>query len=90
MQRIFKQQILTLIWRLIVIHINVIKYITSIGQKTGILNRSNIVSTREMTVDLHTEYQNLNSGNRLMNGLNSSFDLVGSCGPSPSVKHQIS
>jgi hypothetical protein len=37
-----------------------------------------------MIVDLHTEYQNLNSGNLRMNGLNSSFDLVGSWGPSES------
>lgn len=37
------------------------------------------------TVDFVTEYQNLNSGNLLMNGLNSSFDLVGNSGPSPSA-----
>ena len=60
------------------------KYITSIGQNTGILKKSNIVQIKPITVDLHTEYQNLNSGNRRMNGLNSSFDLVGNCGPSVS------
>lgn len=67
-------------------HINVMKYITRIGQNTGILNISKHVHIKEITVDLHTEYQNLNSGNLLMNGLNSSFDLVGNCGPSASLK----
>lgn len=63
---------------------SVIKYITRIGQNTGILKQSKKVQTIANTVDLDTEYQNLNSGNRLMNGLNSSLDLVGSSGPSPS------
>lgn len=62
------------------------KYITKIGQNTGMLKKSNIVQHKAMTVDLVTEYQNLNSGSRLMNGLNSSFDFVGSSGPSPSEK----
>lgn len=44
-------------------------------------NRVHIIAT---IVDFVTEYQNLNSGNLLMNGLNSSFDLVGNSGPSPS------
>lgn len=35
-------------------------------------------------VDLTTEYQNLNSGNRRMNGLNSSFARVGKDGPESS------
>lgn len=69
---------LTLIWRLIVIHINVMKYMTRIGQNTGMLKHSNIVQIKDIIVDLHTEYQNLNSGNLRINGLNSSFDLVGS------------
>jgi len=61
------------------------KYITSIGQNTGILKQSNRVHIMATIVDFVTEYQNLNSGNLLINGLNSSFDLVGNSGPSPSV-----
>lgn len=64
---------------------SVMKYITSIGQNTGMLKQSNRVHIMATTVDFVTEYQNLNSGNLLMNGLNSSFDLVGNSGPSPSV-----
>lgn len=64
---------------------NVMKYITSIGQNTGMLKQSNSVHIMATIVDLVTEYQNLNSGNLLINGLNSSFDLVGNSGPSPSV-----
>lgn len=64
---------------------NVMKYITSIGQNTGMLKKSNRVHIMATIVDFVTEYQNLNSGNLLMNGLNSSFDLVGNSGPSPSV-----
>lgn len=57
------------------------KYITSIGQKTGILNSSKNVQIKAIVVDLATEYQNLNSGKRLMNGRNSSFACVGNSGP---------
>lgn len=64
---------------------NVMKYITSIGQNTGMLKQSNNVHIMATTVDFVTEYQNLNSGNLLMNGLNSSFDLVGNSGPSTSA-----
>lgn len=64
---------------------NVMKYITSMGQNTGILKQSNTVHIIAMTVDFITEYQNLNSGNLLINGLNSSLDLVGNSGPSPSA-----
>lgn len=60
----------------------VMKYMTRMGQNTGMLKHSNIVHTMPMTVDLVTEYQNLNSGSRLMKGLNSSLLLVGSSGPS--------
>lgn len=59
----------------------VIKYKTNIGQKTGILKQSKNVQTNAIIVLLVTEYQNLNSGNRLINGRNSSFALVGSSGP---------
>lgn len=65
---------------------NVMKYITSMGQNTGTLKQSNIVHIIAITVDFITEYQNLNSGNLLINGLNSSLDLVGNSGPSPSIK----
>lgn len=61
------------------------KYSTSIGQNTGTLKQSNNVHIMAKTVDFVTEYQNLNSGNLLMNGLNSSLDLVGNSGPSPSI-----
>lgn len=61
------------------------KYITSIGQNTGMLKQSNKVNIMATIVDFVTEYQNLNSGNLLINGLNSSFDLVGNSGPSPSI-----
>lgn len=59
---------------------------TSIGQNTGMLKQSNIVQNMAINVDFDTEYQNLNSGNRLMNGLNSSLALVGNSGPPSSVK----
>lgn len=75
----------TFICRFIVIQNNVMKYITNIGQKTGMLKQSNRVHPMAKSVDFVTEYQNLNSGNLLINGLNSSFDLVGNSGPSPSV-----
>ena len=58
------------------------KYITSIGQKTGTLKNSKKVHTNAMKVDLVTEYQNLNSGKRRINGRNSSLTLVGNSGPS--------
>lgn len=60
------------------------KYITNIGQKTGMLKTSNIVQLNAIIVDLITEYQNLNSGSRLINGRNSSLAFVGNSGPSPS------
>lgn len=59
----------------------VIKYKTSIGQNTGILKQSKNVQITAINVLFVTEYQNLNSGNRLINGRNSSFALVGSSGP---------
>ena len=64
-----------------VIQNNVIKYITSIGQNTGILKHSKNVQKIPINVLLVTEYQNLNSGRRRMNGLNSSLALVGNSGP---------
>ena len=61
---------------------SVMKYMTSIGQKTGTLKSSKKVQKKAMTVALVAEYQNLNSGRRLINGRNSSFCRVGSSGPS--------
>lgn len=61
------------------------KYSTSIGQNTGTLKQSNNVHIIAKIVDFVIEYQNLNSGNLLMKGLNSSLDLVGNSGPSPSI-----
>ena len=63
---------------------SVMKYMTKIGQKTGILKSSKKVQPKAITVALVAEYQNLNSGSRLMKGLNSSFCLVGSSNPSSS------
>lgn len=58
------------------------KYITRIGQNTGTLKTSKKVQNTAMTVDFETEYQNLNSGSRLIKGRNSSLTLVGNSGPS--------
>ena len=63
---------------------NVMKYMTRIGQKTGTLKTSKNVQTIAIVVLLVIAYQNLNSGNLLMNGRNSSLLLVGSAGPSGS------
>lgn len=64
---------------------SIMKYSTRIGQNTGTLKQSNNVHIIAKTVDFVIEYQNLNSGNLLINGLNSSLDLVGNSGPSPSI-----
>jgi len=61
------------------------KYITRIGQKTGMLNALKNVHVNAIRIAFVPEYQNLNSGKRLMKGRNSSPDFVGSSGPS-SVK----
>jgi hypothetical protein len=72
-----------------VIQKRVIKYMTRIGQNTGMLKQSKNVHITAITVDFVTEYQNLNSGSRRMNGRNSSFALVGSSGPSSTTFHII-
>ena len=64
---------------------SVMKYITRIGQNTGMLKNSKKVQAKAMDVALVAEYQNLNSGNLLMKGLNSSFWEVGNAGPSSSA-----
>ena len=60
---------------------SVIKYITNIGQNTGILKASIKVQKKPIIVLLVTDSQNLNSGNLRINGRNSSVDRVGSAGP---------
>ena len=49
---------------------SLMKYITRMGQKTGMLKNSKKVQKNAMTVALVAEYQNLNSGRRRMNGRN--------------------
>ena len=53
---------LTFICRFIVMQNNVMKYMTRIGQNTGMLKKSKNVHTKAMTVAFVAEYQNLNSG----------------------------
>lgn len=80
---------LTLICRFMVIQKRVIKYITRIGQNTGILNTSKKVRIVALIVETVTACQNLNSGSLRIKGLNSSLDFVGSSGPSESVINYI-
>ena len=56
---------------------NVMKYMTRIGQKTGILKKSKNVHTNAMTVAFVAEYQNLNSGNlkKYKISINTMFEL---------------
>jgi hypothetical protein len=56
---------------------------TSTGQKTGRSKAVNQVQTNAMATAFVAEYQNLNSGNLLTNGLNSS-SFVGSAPVPPS------
>lgn len=78
---LIKNKLITLICLFIVIQNNVIKYMTNIGQNTGMLNTSKNVQIIPIKVLFVIAYQNLNSGNRRMNGRNSSFDRVGNSGP---------
>jgi len=59
---------------------------TNTGQNTGTLNTLHQEQKNAMAIALVLECQNLNSGNRLMNGRNSSSCFVGSvgCEASPS------
>ena len=50
---------------------------TSIGQNTGILKASNNVQNIAIRIALVTELKNLNLGNLLINGQNSSELLIG-------------
>lgn len=75
-----------MIWRFIVIQNKTIKYKTRMGQNTGTSKNLKNVKNIDNNVDFTTEYQNLNSGNRRINGLNSSFARVGKDGPPESSK----
>ena len=70
-----------------VIQKSVMKYMTRIGQNTGMLNSSKKVQKNAIVVALVAEYQNLNSGSLRMKGRNSSFWEVGSPGPSSSASY---
>ena len=60
------------------------KYMTKIGQKTGMSNMGKNDMRNDIPVPLKHANQNLNSGNLLVKGLYScaSFWLVGNVGPS--------
>jgi len=53
---------------------------TNTGQNTGMLKTPNHEHMKEREIALVLECQNLNSGNRLMKGRNSSSCFVGSVG----------
>jgi hypothetical protein len=59
------------------------KYISRMGQKTGMSKTEKKVMTIDVAVPLVQANQNLNSGSRRANGLNSfpSFSVVGRPGP---------
>ena len=63
----------TLICLFMVMQKSVMKYITKMGQNTGMLKNSKKEHRKAIAVALVAEYQNLNSGSRRMKGLNSSF-----------------
>lgn len=65
---------------------NVMKYMTSIGQNTGILKQSKNVHIIAIVVLFVMLSQNLNSGNLRINGRNSSLLRVGKLGPSSEIK----
>lgn len=62
----------------------IIQYMTRTGQKTGMLKSSKKVQKKEMVTARVAQYQNLNSGRRRINGLNSSSRLVGRVPMDPS------
>lgn len=59
------------------------------GQNTGTSKNWKNVKNIDSNVDFITEYQNLNSGSRRINGLNSSFARVGNDGPESSSNSSI-
>ena len=96
----------TVICFFIVIVNKTMKYISRIGQKTGILKKGTKVHTKAikmarvieclgvgelyiLTTCDFVSYQNLNSGRRLIKGLNSSFETVGRLGPSVYVTNNV-
>ena len=78
------QTFLTLICRFMVMQKSVMKYMTSMGQKTGMLNTWKAVKQKATVVAFMTLCQNLNSGSRRSKGRNSSVEWVGRVGPSMS------
>ena len=52
------------------------KYNNNIGQNTGTSNISKNVINIDVTIALEHEYQNLNSGSLLANGLDLSFKYI--------------
>ena len=62
-------EMFTLICRFIVMQNKVMKYMTRMGQKTGMLKNSKKVQKNAMTVAFVAEYQNLNSAKKLVNSL---------------------
>ncbi len=58
-------RLLTLICLFMVMQNRVMKYMTRIGQKTGMLKKSKKVQKNAIRVAFVAEYQNLNSGRRL-------------------------
>ena len=55
----------------------IMKYTTNTGQNTGTLKTENHVHAKLIAMALVAECQNLNSGNRRINGRNSSSFLLG-------------
>ena len=58
------------------------QYTTSTGQNTGMSNTRNQLQRKPIAIARVAAYQNLNSGSRLTNGLNSCVSFVGSESPS--------
>lgn len=58
------------------------QYSNKIGQKTGTSNAEKNVAINPTVIERMLAYQNLNSGSRRTNGLNSSSDFDGSVGSS--------
>lgn len=73
--------ICTNIWCFIIIQNVSMKYMSKRGQYIGKSRILKNVKNIDNNVDFTTEDQNLNSGSRRINGLNSSFVCVGKDGP---------
>ena len=68
-------EMFTLICRFIVMQNKVMKYMTRMGQKTGMLKNSKKVQKNAMTVAFVAEYQNLNSAKKISELINFQFML---------------